>query len=651
MSAVSGDQQQQAVVTGGSRGLLPVPRALLRMRSDSALAERVTGGDESAFDVLYERHRAVVLAVAMGVLGTSHDAEDATQETFSALAVALRTKPPAELRPWLIRVARNAAIDTTRRRRHRLLTLDGEIPEVQARPTGGGKAELAVVFDGIRELPEGQRMALLMRELGGHSYAEIADFLETDEEAVKGLIARARVGLRAFREASELSCTSARTTIAAEPDGRRYDKTIRRHLRACASCRSYRDALRDDAKALRAALPLQAGGDATGTGIGAGPLAAAKGAMIGYSLTQAAAACAASACAVGAVGGMVLIGPVHGIGIPAILPIAKHAQVHRTDAKLASAHKHVKVATHPLILAHTSYSVASYPAVATSEPVRHAAAVAHAIAKSERRRHEHHRLAVKRSAVHHTTAHRSTVHLKVTPATTTTALPTVSEPTTLTSTPAQPVQPQPATSAPVQTPAAAAAPTQTTSAAPSATPSSGTTQTSASNPTVTSSSTPATDAGSSAPSSVVSSTTTTPSTTTTTPSSGWHNGAPSHSWTNPSSTDTGTTTTPTTTTSTSPTTTSTTPTATDTTSSPDSTTSPDTTTSSSVTDTPTGTTTTSTDTATPTTARPTSDTTTGSSVIETSTDSSPTDTTPTDTDTTTSSWASPASYGDVTQSS
>src|ERR1700727_22940 len=223
MSAVSGDKQN-AVVAPGVKPPLAVPRRLLKMRSDATLAERFAAGDELAFDVLYERHRPVVLAVCMGVLGTPADAEDATQETFSALAVALRTRPPAELRPWLIRVARNASIDTTRRRRHRLLTLDGEIPEVAARPAGTGQAELAVVLDGIRELPEGQRMALLMRELGGHSYSEIAEFLTTDEESVKGLIARARVGLRSSPRPTELSCSSARATIAAEPDGRRYDK-------------------------------------------------------------------------------------------------------------------------------------------------------------------------------------------------------------------------------------------------------------------------------------------------------------------------------------------------------------------------------------------------------------------------------------------
>jgi RNA polymerase sigma factor (sigma-70 family) len=365
MSAVSGDKQN-AVVAPGVKPPLAVPRRLLKMRSDATLAERFASGDELAFDVLYERHRPVVLAVSMGVLGTTQDAEDATQETFSALAVALRTKPPAEMRPWLIRVARNASIDTTRRRRHRLLTLDGEIPDIPARPTGAGQAELAMVLDGIRDLPEGQRMALLMRELGGHTYAEIAEFLETDEEAVKGLIARARVGLRTYREATELPCATARSTIAAEPDGRRYDKTIRRHLRTCPSCRSYRAALRSDAKTLRAALPLPAGGVATG-GLSGGAFAAAKGAVLGYGLTQAAATCAASVCAVGAVGGMVFIAPIHTLGVWPILPAHKAAPVHHQAKVSRPATSHVAT---PVVATHATVSK-THHAAAVSKPVTH----------------------------------------------------------------------------------------------------------------------------------------------------------------------------------------------------------------------------------------------------------------------------------------
>jgi RNA polymerase sigma factor (sigma-70 family) len=382
MSAVTGSETEQGLVAPGVRPPLAVPRRLLRMRSDAALVERFAAGDEAAFDVIYERHRPVVLAVCMGVLGTPPDAEDATQETFSALAVALRTRPPAELRPWLIRVARNASIDTTRRRRHRLLTLDGEIPEVAARPAGTGQAELAVVLDGIRELPEGQRMALLMRELGGHSYSEIAEFLATDEEAVKGLIARARVGLRTYREATELSCATARGTIAAEPDGRRDDKTIRRHLRGCASCRGYRDALRDDAKALRAALPIQAGTVATGS-LSSGMLSAAKGSLLTYGLTQAATTCAASACAVGAIGGMVFVAPVHRLGLPPILPSVKSAAVHKHAAARAPAHHAVVPVSHTVVtVAHNAEPATRLLAGAAGRPaITHAAVVHHHHAK------------------------------------------------------------------------------------------------------------------------------------------------------------------------------------------------------------------------------------------------------------------------------
>ena len=275
------------------------PRRLLRLRSDTALGERFAVGDEAAFAVLYERHRASVLAVCIGVLGCRHDAEDAAQEAFAALAVELRRSPPRELRAWLIRVARNAAIDVARRRRAKPLPGDAE---AQPGTAGGGiSTELDAVLAGIRQLPEGQRTALLMRELAGHSYEEIANMLQTDEEGVRGLIARARIGLRNYREASELPCASVRAALAAERDGRRRETSVRRHVRGCASCQAYRQALRSDAKALRALAPTPAAGVASG---GAAVGLAAKGALAGGALSQAGAVCAVSVCSVG---GLVLL--------------------------------------------------------------------------------------------------------------------------------------------------------------------------------------------------------------------------------------------------------------------------------------------------------------------------------------------------------
>ena len=279
-----------------------IPRRLLRLRSDLALAERFAGGDEYAFAVLYERHRKSVLAVCMGVLGSRHDAEDAAQDAFAALAISLRKGLPENLPAWLMKVARNAAIDVARRRR-----TDAHAEEQVPGLVQGGestKAELESVMAGIRELPEAQRTALLMRELAGHSYREIAALLEVDEAAVHGLIARARISLRSYREAYEMTCAAARAALAAEPDGRRCDRTVRRHVRMCASCRAYKRALRGDARALRGLAPDPTVPVASGGALFSGLVA--KGALIGGSVAQVTAACAVSVCAVG---GFVLVAP------------------------------------------------------------------------------------------------------------------------------------------------------------------------------------------------------------------------------------------------------------------------------------------------------------------------------------------------------
>jgi RNA polymerase sigma factor (sigma-70 family) len=279
-----------------------IPRRLLRLRSDHALAERFAGGDESAFAVLFERHRRSVLAVCMGVLGSRQDAEDAAQDAFAALALSLRKGVPENLPAWLMRVARNAAIDVARRRRIDVRAEEG-VPD-RATSGEGMKAELESVMAGIRELPEAQRTALLMRELAGHSYREIATLLEVDEAAVHGLIARARISLRSYREADELSCAAARAALAAEPDGRRGDRTVRRHVRMCPSCRAYKRALRGDARALRGIVPDPAVPVASGGAVFGG--LAAKGALIGGTVAQMTAACAVSVCAIG---GVVLVAP------------------------------------------------------------------------------------------------------------------------------------------------------------------------------------------------------------------------------------------------------------------------------------------------------------------------------------------------------
>jgi len=308
--------------------LLATPRGVLRMRSDAALAERFRAGDQEAFAVLYERHRASVLAVCIGVLGSRHDAEDAAQDAFASLAIALRTSPPRDMRAWLARVARNAAIDVIRRRR--AVTPADENLERPGPASTEVRAEFASVLAGLRELPESQRTALLMRELGGHSYQEIGALLELDEAAVRGLIARGRIGLRAHREATEMPCAAAREALATEPDGRHRDRTVRRHLRSCTSCKAYGHGLRQDARSLRAVVPAPLGVASGGVIFGG---FAAKTILTGGVLSQVSAACAVSVCAVG---GIALLDP-HVLGHHAVRHATAAPALVRTHAAGAGA--------------------------------------------------------------------------------------------------------------------------------------------------------------------------------------------------------------------------------------------------------------------------------------------------------------------------
>lgn len=278
-----------------------------RVRSDDRLVARFRAGDDSAFAALYQRHRPRVLAICLAVLGSHEDAQDAMQEVFASAARSLRRRPPDELRPWLARVARNAAIDMLRARQPTCSAAEEPIAPAAA----DGRLELRDLLAALRALPEQQRTALVMRELAGFSYSEIAATLGTDETAVNGLIARARLGLRSREAALAVGCTEVRARLAAETDGRRRPAELRRHLRACGGCRDFRASLRVDTKALRALFP--------GGGFGLWQLAAlwrapkaavfgsvlAKGAA-GSQAAKLAAVCAACLGAAGGVGGLAL---------------------------------------------------------------------------------------------------------------------------------------------------------------------------------------------------------------------------------------------------------------------------------------------------------------------------------------------------------
>ncbi|MFJ3385554.1 RNA polymerase sigma factor [Curtobacterium sp. NPDC090221] len=164
--------------------------------SDGSLVERSADGDTAAFGVLIRRYGPLMRAYAARILGYGDgEADDAVQEaSLQAWQRIDRVEDPDRVRSWLFRIAANKALDRLRRR-HPHLDLEA-VPEVgDERPvdevviTRMQVDELARI---AQNLPDAQRAVWVMREVGGASYAEIAEETGMSTTAVRGALARAR---------------------------------------------------------------------------------------------------------------------------------------------------------------------------------------------------------------------------------------------------------------------------------------------------------------------------------------------------------------------------------------------------------------------------------------------------------------------------
>ena len=169
----------------------------LRLQPDGRLVALVRDGYESAFEEIFRRYGAALRSYAASIV-TVQRADDVTQEAFTKAYLALKgTDKEIHLRPWLYRIVRNTALTDIRDEPRPAVELD------EARASGMSPDELAVqseeigrLLDGLRELPEPQRAAIVMRELEGLSHEQIATSLGLSGGAVRQSIYRARRALR-----------------------------------------------------------------------------------------------------------------------------------------------------------------------------------------------------------------------------------------------------------------------------------------------------------------------------------------------------------------------------------------------------------------------------------------------------------------------
>ena len=266
---------------------------LHRFASDEHLVDRVRAGSASAFEALFDRHHRPLFAFCRHMLGSPADAEDAVQHTFmAAYADLMRSDKPIALRPWLYSIARHRCLSMLRARRERPVA---ELPEPEVDHLGAevdAREELRATLADIAHLPDDQRAALILAELGDASHAEIAQVLGCRHEKVKALVFQARSSLATGRTARETPCAEIREQLAA--GGLAIRRTsLRRHVRDCEGCREFGEQMQHQRRRLRILIPVAPSlglkravlGSVLGPGGGAGGLTAAVGAFGGLAAT------------------------------------------------------------------------------------------------------------------------------------------------------------------------------------------------------------------------------------------------------------------------------------------------------------------------------------------------------------------------------
>lgn len=282
--------------------------SLLRLRSDEQLVSLFRAGNEDAFRVIHDRYRARIHAYARQMLSSAAaDAEDVVQEIFVRAYLGLRSsRRELALRAWLYRIAHNRCIDELRRPQAIAVEAVEELGESRhADPHTRAEQREALqrLIDDVRRLPDQQRSALLMRELGGMPYADLSGALGVSVPAVKSLLVRARVGLVQASEARDTACAAIREDlIVAHDRGVRASGRARRHMRDCSHCRKFRTEVHGVSRRLGLLLPILGPVGAAAKLLGIGTLGSG-GAAAGSSTGAAAGSTAAAAGSTAAVAG------------------------------------------------------------------------------------------------------------------------------------------------------------------------------------------------------------------------------------------------------------------------------------------------------------------------------------------------------------
>lgn len=176
------------------------------MQGDELLLRRACKGDVQAFEELMQSHESRIYAIALRMMGNREDAQDCAQEAMVRIYRAMGSfKGQSALATWIYRITMNTCLDELRRRKARKITSLDSLVDNGWSPTDTGDTpeehglrveKQNALNQAIQSLPDDMRAAIILRDVKGYSYDEIASILDANVGTIKSRISRGREKLR-----------------------------------------------------------------------------------------------------------------------------------------------------------------------------------------------------------------------------------------------------------------------------------------------------------------------------------------------------------------------------------------------------------------------------------------------------------------------
>lgn len=192
-----------------------MPELSMDMAHEERLISHAVAGDSAAFSELMALHERRMYAVALRICANREDAQDCLQDAMLRIYRSLGSfKGQSSFSTWVYRITMNTCLDELRRRKSRNATSLDNLLDNGWSPSDNGNApekyalaseQRRVIDRAIAELPDDMRAAVVLRDVQGFSYDEIAEMLEANIGTIKSRISRGREKLRLIlRENAEL---------------------------------------------------------------------------------------------------------------------------------------------------------------------------------------------------------------------------------------------------------------------------------------------------------------------------------------------------------------------------------------------------------------------------------------------------------------